>query len=347
VQSQSSSHRIDVVNALRAFAAIFVAWGHFAGSHGKYLAISGRYGYLGVDVFFVISGFVIPWSLSRSRYRLRDYPRFLLKRNLRLYPPYLASIALTILAIHFILAPLQHQPGVAITGRDLLLHFTYMNDILGVPWINVVYWTLAIEFQWYLLIGLIFPWLATPSPVPRFASLGALMLVYFATVSREHLVFHSIPVFLIGVFVFQYRAQLIELRQMFGLIAVMVLAMAGPIGWIVAGVATATGVLIALSTFHSPVLDRLGGLSYSLYLLHLPIGLSLIGWLSSRLPYSGSYMGVLDALGLAASLAAAWLMYQLIEKPSQEWSSAVRFVHHERERTRGAMTKTIPAVTGE
>lgn len=338
---EPSSQRIDVINALRAFAAIFVAWGHFAGSHGKYLALSGKYGYLGVDVFFVISGFVIPWSLNRSRYVLRDYPRFLLKRNLRLYPPYLASIALTILAVNFVLAPLQHRSGMAVTGRDLLLHFTYLNDIVGVPWINVVYWTLAIEFQWYLLIGLIFPWLVNPRPLPRFVTIAGLMMVYFATVKHDHFVFHSMPVFLIGVLVFQYRAKLIELRQMFGLIAVMVLAMAGPIGWIVAGVAAATGLLIALSTFNSPALDRLGDVSYSLYLLHLPIGLSLIGWLSSRLPYSGSYMGVLDAVGLIASLAAAWLMYQIIEKPSQEWSSAVRFMHRERAQAKADMVPVV------
>ncbi len=337
MQAQPSTQRIDVVNALRAFAAIFVAWGHFAGKHGKYLALSGKYGYLGVEVFFVISGFVIPWSLYRGHYLLRDYSRFLLKRNLRLYPPYVASIALTILVVNFVLAPMQHHPGIAVTGRDLLFHFTYLNDIVGVPWINVVYWTLAIEFQWYLLIGLMFPLLASPKNGRRFAAIAGMMVLYFATVRHDRFVFHSIPIFLIGVLAFQYRAQLICLREMLGLIAVMVLAMAGPIGWIVAGVATATGLLVALSTFHSPGLNRLGDVSYSLYLLHLPIGLSLIGWLSSRLPYSGSYIGVLDGVGLVGSLAAAWVMYQLIEKPSQDWSSAVKFVHRERE-----LAKTAP-----
>lgn len=332
-----------MVNALRAFAAIFVAWGHFAGGHGRYLALSGKYGYLGVDIFFVISGFVIPWSLHRGHYVLCDYPRFLLKRNLRLYPPYLASIAVTILAVNFVLAPMQHRPGISVTGRDLLLHFTYLNDIAGVPWINVVYWTLAIEFQWYLLIGLIFPWIASRNPTSRFAVFAGLMILHFATVTRERLIFHSIPVFLIGVFVFQYRAHLIEVREMLGLTAVMVLAMARPIGWMVAGVATVTGLLIALTTFRRVMLDRLGDVSYSLYLLHLPVGLSLIGWLSSRLPYSGSYMGVLDAVGIAGSLAAAWIMYQVIEKPSQEWSSAVRFVHQERARAKREMVSVAAA----
>ncbi len=336
--SQDSSQRIDVVNALRAFAAVFVAWGHFAGTHGKYLALSGKWGYLGVDVFFVISGFVIPWSMNRGRYVMRDYARFFLKRNLRLYPPYLASIAISIVAMNYFMAPLLHHPGVTVTARDLLLHFTYLNDIVGVPWVNVVYWTLAIEFQWYLLIGLMFPLLASRNKMARFGAIAGLMLIYFATLSYDRLVFHHLPVFLVGVFVFQYRARIIELREMLGLIAVMVLAMADPIGWIVADVAAATGLLIALSTFHNRSLNRLGDVSYSLYLLHLPIGVTLIGWLSKRLPYSGSYLGVLDVVGLAASIGAAWLMYQLIEKPSQDWSSAVKFVHNDRAMAKAAMS---------
>ena len=321
---QAPNQRIGVINALRAFAAIFVAWGHFVTGQGKYLSLSGKYGYLGVHIFFVISGFVIPWSLYRSRYALRDYPRFLLKRNMRLYPPYLASIAVTVLATNFIMAPLLHLPRLTVTAQSLLLHFAYLNDVARVPWISVVYWTLAIEFQWYLLVGLMFPLLVTRNRLVRLAGLAGMMLTYFA-VGNDRLIFHSIPIFLVGVFVFQYRMGLIGLRAMVGLVAVMVLAMIGPIGWIVAGVSVTTGMVIAFSTFHNPAADRVGDVSYSLYLLHLPIGVTLIGCLSHWLPYSGSYMVVLDVVGLAACGLVAWIMYQLIEKPSQEMSSAIRF----------------------
>src|SRR5271169_5335799 len=110
MQIEAPNQRIGVINALRALAALFVAWGHFVAGQGKYLSLSGKYGYLGVHIFFVISGFVIPWSLYRSRYALHDYSRFLLKRNVRLYPPYLASIAVTVLATNFIMAPVLHMP---------------------------------------------------------------------------------------------------------------------------------------------------------------------------------------------------------------------------------------------
>jgi peptidoglycan/LPS O-acetylase OafA/YrhL len=344
VQIKAPSQRIGVINALRAFAAIFVAWGHFVSGQGKYLSLSGKYGYLGVHIFFVISGFVIPWSLYRAQYALREYPRFLLKRNVRLYPPYLASIAVTILAANFVMAPVLHLPRLTVTARDLLAHLAYLNDIIHVPWISVVYWTLAIEFQWYVLVGLMLPLLMTRGKLARFAGLAGTMVAYFM-VGNDRLIFHSLPIFLVGVFVFQYRAGLIGLRQMLGLIAVMVLAMIGPIGWIVAGVSATTGMLIAFSMFQSRAMDRVGEVSYSLYLLHLPIGVTLIGCLSHWLPYSGSYMIVLDVAGLAASGLAAWIMYQLIEKPSQEMSSAIRFT--QRGRVQESRTPVAAAAAGD
>ena len=217
--------RISVINALRAFAALAVAWGHFVAGQGKWLGIFGKYGYLGVDIFFVISGFVIPWSLYRTRYGFRDYPRFLLKRNVRLYPPYLASIAISILATNLIMVPLFKIPHMTVTGRDLLLHFTYLNDLFKVKWVNVVYWTLAIEFQWYLLVGLVMPLLASRNRWSRFLTPTAMVLSYWA-IPHDRLVFYYLPIFLIGVFVFQYRAEIISKYEMFGFIAVMVMAMA-------------------------------------------------------------------------------------------------------------------------
>ena len=322
-----SQPRIGVINALRGFAALAVAWGHFVAGQGKYLGLSGKYGYLGVDIFFVISGFVIPWSLYRSGYVLRDYPRFLVKRNIRLYPPYLTSIAISILATNFVLVPLFHIPRLSVTGRSLFLHFTYLNDLAHVPWVNVVYWTLAIEFQWYVLIGLAMPLLASSRKLFRFAATVTMLLAYY-TVFWDRLVFHYLPVFLIGVFVFQYRARIIEQREMLGLIAVMSFATLRISGWLVPLVAVPTALLIAFSGFENRAADRVGDISYSLYLLHLPIGVSVIGCLSHWLPYSSWYIGFLDVVGVAASMGAAWVMYQFIEKPSQELSSAIRFARH-------------------
>ena len=331
MQISSPNQRIGIVNALRAFAALAVAWGHFVSGQGKYLGMSGKYGYLGVDIFFVISGFIIPWSLLRSRYALREYPKFLLKRNVRLYPPYLASIAITILVTNFVLVPVFHIPHMTVTGRDLLLHLGYLNDLFHVRWINVAYWTLAIELQWYLLVGLTFPLLAAPTKLLRFIGVAGMMALFFAFPYNNRLIFHHLPVFLIGVLVFQYRSRIIGLGEMLGLIAAVILAIQRPLGWMVVVVAVATAMLIALSHFHSHAMDRVGDVSYSLYLIHLPIGVGVIGVLSHWLPYSSRYIGVLDVIGVAASAWAAWVLYQIIEKPSQDMSSAIKFTHRQKQ----------------
>ena len=342
MSAHPSQQRIGIINALRAFAALAVAWGHFVAGQGKFLGPTGKYGYLGVEIFFVISGFVIPWSLYRSGYTARDYGRFLLKRNLRLYPPYLASIAISLLAANFVIAPLFHIPRLTMTGRDLLLHLAYLNDLFHVRWVNVVYWTLAVELQWYLLVGLAYPLLASRRKLTRFAITVAMLLAYY-TIFWDRLVFHYLPIFLIGVFVFQWRAGIIERREMLGLTAVMAVAMLRISGWLVPLVAVPTALLIAFVRFESRRADRVGDISYSLYLLHLPIGVSVIGVLARWLPYSSWYLGLLDAIGVVASMGGAWVLYQLVEKPSQELSSSIRFARRARKTQSEARPATVAA----
>src|SRR5215467_3831439 len=166
--SGSPRDRIDIINALRAFAAAFVAWGHFAGGQGGWRTWSGTYGYTGVDIFFVISGFIIPYSLFRGQYTLRNFGRFIVKRGVRLYPPYLISIPISIIAANAVLRPLFPAAGIHVAGRQFFYHLLFVNDIVGVPWINVVYWTLAVEWQWYLLAALFFGLIVSRSSLLRF-----------------------------------------------------------------------------------------------------------------------------------------------------------------------------------
>src|SRR5262245_50648246 len=323
--SSASHDRIDIVNALRAFAALFVAWGHFSLGQGKWLSYSGRYGYTGVHIFFVISGFIIPYSLYRSGYTLRNFGRFVIKRGIRLYPPYLISIPISLVAANFLLRPIYPDAVVHVGGRQLLYHLVFLNDLAGVPWFNVVYWTLAVEWQWYLLTGLLFGLLVSRNAFLQFCPVAAAMVSYFLCTS-DRIVFHTLPIFMIGVFVFQQKVGLIGRQRMVALIAVMVWAMRRPTGWTEAGIAAATGLVIAFVSFRNPIADFLGDVSYSVYLLHLPLGVTLVSWLSRLLPYAGYYLGLLDILGLAVSVAGAALLYRWVEKPSQEMSSRVRFV---------------------
>src|SRR6266496_2565885 len=74
VARQVSQHpikeRVEIVHCLRGLAAVAVCWFHFTGHSLGLLKQSGVYGWLGVEVFFVISGFILPYALYSSGYRM-------------------------------------------------------------------------------------------------------------------------------------------------------------------------------------------------------------------------------------------------------------------------------------
>lgn len=95
--------KVTSLDLLRGFAVIMVCFCHFGKpvSHGaiatELFSMLGNYGQYGVHIFFVISGFIIPFSLLKAKYELKDYFRFLYKRFLRLHPPYLVALFFTLL----------------------------------------------------------------------------------------------------------------------------------------------------------------------------------------------------------------------------------------------------------
>jgi peptidoglycan/LPS O-acetylase OafA/YrhL len=72
------------------------------------------------------------------------------------------------------------------------------------------------------------------------------------------------------------------------------------------------------------VLVFLGFISYSLYLLHVPIGGRVIN-LAGRLPHTMPVELGAETAAMAVSLIAAWLLYRLVELPSQKWSARFRY----------------------
>lgn len=319
----NANTKIGIVGALRGFAALFVCWYHFVYGQHTFLKWSAKYGWLGVHIFFVISGFIIPYSLYQYRYSLRDYFRFMGKRLVRLHPPYLVSMALVIaLGYAMMLIPHWNAPRPDTSLVNLASHFFYLNDFIGRPWLNVVYWTLSIELQWYLLLGLVFPLLGDRRWNRQLA--GALLLILgHRLVPSEHIIFHIVPVFLIGVFVFQYRMGISSLWRALISIAAMFEIMRVPIGMPVASTSVVAGLLIAFVTLENRWMLKLGEVSYSLYLLHIPIGLRIIDFMS-RLPYSGELILLIDVFAIAVCVYVSVLFYRWVEAPSQRWSSAIK-----------------------
>ena len=320
--------RIETIDFLRGFAALWVCWFHLTQANtfvGPGLFnFTGRYGGLGVEIFFVISGFIIPYALQRGGYTLKKFHVFLAKRVTRLDPPYLVSIVLA-LAVGFALtlAPNYQGEPFRVDSVGLLLHLGYLNVLFGYEWLSPVYWTLAIEFQYYLLIGLAFPLVSSPRRWHRMLFFAALALLAWR-IRFGGYIFVFIFLFFMGMSLFQYKAKLIGRAELLILLTVFtcgsyLLLGTGPT---LAGVGTVLAISF-LSVRHW-AFTFLGSISYSLYLIHPPVK-KVVYTLGRKFTVYGPARIALPLIGLAAAIGAAYLLYVLVERPSPRWSSSFRY----------------------
>jgi peptidoglycan/LPS O-acetylase OafA/YrhL len=320
---------IASIELLRGLATVAVCLYHFTNGHHHFIseqnwikAIAGK-GWLGVEVFFVISGFVIPFAMARSQYQWRHLPVFLLKRWLRIDPPYWLSI-LFALGLNG-LAQCWLGDSQPVSLQQVLLHFAYLLVFFAhFEWLNGVYWTLAIEFQYYLLIGLLFPLLYHAQKV--YFWLSVLMLLGLAVFSSFPAFFFDYAMFFVlGFLLFQrYEKRLGEAlfllasALVFGLIFYkfsLQYCLAGFLPW----------VLIAYwPNLRLPALRWLGMISYSLYLIHMPLAKKLIPLAARHLEGDGPRL-VFVLLLFVFTASLAYGFYHLIEKPAIRWSSAFQY----------------------
>lgn len=323
----NESNRIAVLDFLRGIAALGVVWHHFFGIlEPGLLRTASFYGQLGVQVFFVISGFIIPYSLYRGEYRLRNYGTFVLKRIVRLDPPYIVTIAIILaLGIFSWYFRFQQDQIFQFSWPQVLLHFAYVNVFFGYPWLSDVFWTLAIEFQYYLLIGLMFPLIFSRNTKVRlltFALLGAMAFI----IKPPAFIFYYIFLFFMGILTCQFRVGMIGKREyvlLLSLSTVLCLFTNG-LPSTLAGFGAVLAILFLEMRY--TVFTFLGSISYSLYLIHSPVGKRALN-LFVRVTGAESLPMKLLVITLATGVAifAAYLLYRFVERPAQQWSAAFRY----------------------
>lgn len=318
------ARKIEVVEYLRGMAALAVTWFHLTNSYStdSWVRVSGSLGWLGVEVFFVISGFVIPLALARTyeHYSIRDFPNFLGRRIARIEPPYLVSVALTIALWHLSSA----TPGFAgqdpdWTAPQLLAHAFYLVPLTDRTWLQPVYWTLAWEFAFYLVMGVVFPLIGRSASLSAALLLTGLLLlaVTAALISPYALLFVA------GFWVFRSidEAASVSARTTGVACAALAMVVAGMESPALAVTGSLTALaMIALREWRAPrclhgVLATLGTLSYSLYLTHVPVGGRVVN-LGKRFVDAPAAEMVLSLVALGVSLAFAWLFHRWIEAPA-------------------------------
>jgi peptidoglycan/LPS O-acetylase OafA/YrhL len=167
--------RFTFIDGLRGVAALSVACYHIDRYGPLPVAASTfiplwlqaiiDHGSIGVQVFFVISGFVIAYSVRNAWVTPRYLANYALRRSIRLDPPYWTTILL-VLALHGVMhlhlgfdSPLDVPSKLNLSWELIVSHLFYMQNILGSYLHDIVafdnlsagFWTLCIEVQFYLL----------------------------------------------------------------------------------------------------------------------------------------------------------------------------------------------------
>jgi peptidoglycan/LPS O-acetylase OafA/YrhL len=137
IPTSRPSQRLVELDALRVLAAFSVIGDHYViGAHlSSWLSSGARFGFLGVNLFFMISGFVIMLSATGSK------PfDFVVARIARLYPAFWTAVTLTAVTVL-----LLQGESAGITWQQYLVNLTMVPEYVGVDSIDGVYWTLQTD----------------------------------------------------------------------------------------------------------------------------------------------------------------------------------------------------------
>jgi peptidoglycan/LPS O-acetylase OafA/YrhL len=335
--------RLAWVDALRGLAALLVALEHFplfrlmpAGGPVRDSLWHPNIGRTGVICFFLISGFVVPYSFRRDAERpVRD---FWIRRIFRIYPAYWISLAIVILLLAF-REPAKLNPARMAAHLGLVQAFTGQANFQG------NYWTLGVEIAFYVLCAALFAakWLHRPGVLVAgcwvFTGLFAFpqWMGWARFMTRETaLLPYALAVMLTGTLIRQAfedkrggpgaRNALAGAAASFGLPLAAVAA--GRMGHGIGATPMITGVshLLGLALFFAAmawlkrpprVLTLLGTVSYSFYLFH-PVFITAVVHLAEArgVPWDNAWG---SSLTLALTLGASLIVYRLVEKPAIEW----------------------------
>lgn len=337
------SGRLRELDLLRFVAAIAVMLHHFTGvPTGAWpqdarkvfpeLNPAADFGYLGVELFFMISGFVILMSVWE-----RGVGEFAVSRVVRLFPAYWFSVGLAMIVFFATGAAVDYGPGSQSPLVRFLPNLTMLQTGAGAPNMEVVYWTLWIELHFYVLVAL-FLWRGITYPRCVGFMAGWLLSGVFAqeadVAALKALLFPQwAPYFIAGMALFlMYRfGQNIVLWLFVGSCWALTVyygvhnmdpsnAWPGIHQYVIPAAITGMYAVMALVATHRlgwlrwKGLTVAGGLTYPLYLVHETISRPLIKLLAPQLD-RWAVLGI----AIASCLVAAILIWLVLERPAQRW----------------------------
>ena len=304
--------RVQIIELLRGVGALMVAISHIKtqNTYAIWQFITNR-GFLGLDVFYVISGFVVPFSLVGIGYSLRRFPRFMARRMVRLEPAYLLSVAAAIFLWELAsLTPWYRGVPPNWTWLQLAAHLFYLIPLTSYQWLQPVYGSLAYEFVFYIVVGLTFAFLIGRHIAFTFAlGVGAVIIMFGIRGSLDEWV----PEFLVGALLMRFC---IDRKKSILFWLALALAISFASGGLARGAVTLLTVC-AVYFFRTVEFGRpalfFGAISYSLYLLHDIVGTRVTN-LGLRFGSGPAYETALVIFSILVSVAAATAFWWAVDR---------------------------------
>lgn len=323
------TRQLGHIESIRAIAALAVAsfhFIHFSGGATSFIeneTVLGWsvYGAQGVELFYAISGFIIPYSLFRANYQITDYFQYLSKRLIRLFIPYLFTI-FAINLVSILLCRYVWYIEYDINVRQILVNVFFLADLFPtIDWINPIFATLKVELQFYILIGLLFPFMMK---YRSFLFATIFIFLSLGIYTREFdTVLVNAPHFCIGLSAFLIYQFGWKWEYLLTLISIFAILFYYYLYEDVIAAFIAFSLITWLPSNFKP-LRLTGKISYSYYLIHGLVG----GWFlyfTSDTEIWKNYSYLMVAFALILSWLAAFVMYFLIEAPCLKLSARIKY----------------------
>lgn len=347
------AERLRTVDAVRTLAVSLVIWHHWGAAYpdNAVARLATRSGWVGVDLFFVLSGFLVSGLIFREHQRLGtfDARRFLVRRGLKIYPAFYVFIAVSVVASGYLGLRNAGSFGPRVAGEIFFVQ-NYATPLWGHTW------SLGVEEHFYLLLAGVAViaarrgWLGRPSRDVAVVVVSVCALVLAVRVghalfvdyrwervyARTHVRIDSLLFGVLLAYVYHYERDrfvgfLARRRFALGLLAgclgslPLVLHRSNALMYTVGLSAITVGFGLALmlvltsartewlaATRPGRLLAYTGKHSYSAYLWHAP-AMVVVGRALGSLLHDAPYLRL--ALELAASFALGIAVARLVEAP--------------------------------
>jgi len=342
--------RVIVLDYLRGIASLSVAYGHLNSSYNptgfvtaKFLnyEFSWHLAYIGVHIFFLISGFVVPIAYKNDI----TIKKFFIKRIFRLYPSYIIALITTLLVINLVAIEPPILPSA------FMANLFFVQDLLGYKTVLPVTWTLLIEWKFYLLVPIlccskiksiltysicstfVFSWcLISPDLISYIYKKCNVLGVFLSIINDQS---PWLLVVLLGSVLAKFYLKIWSKKTGFIICIVTIIAVLFAFYRLYLKYFPDHTTLIHIHSFfwafiifnlfyilrtnitYIPLLKWLGDISYSLYVIHICLGGHMLIFLLHYIPY---YPMFAVFIALCCSLFVSHFMYSLIEVKSMRWA---------------------------